>query len=204
MNRIPTKKVPNARVLRQRYEKLKTIAKEYSKDMARGEAYELVSEYKFGLRDGSLRLRRLAARTIMAKRRMGFTQPDSPLYGKGLEGNRTLAKAFKVYKTGNSFTVKPSKQKHHSADLTLEQLHEIHENGCTIKNGFGRGIMIRIPARPAFKNARMNVTRRKTSERRQEGFEKAFLEYLEGARVVMFRKIKVWADKHQERAKGNE
>jgi hypothetical protein len=68
---------------------------------------------------------------------------------------------MEVAKVGDRmWVVRPKRGNHHpdpdrpdAKPISLRALFDVHEYGTTISNGFGRGIVIRIPPRPAMRYA---------------------------------------------------
>lgn len=148
-------------------------------------AAQYILEYQDGLRRRRLRLKPLAKGTLASKKRMAFRYPRSPLVAMGDEDRDALInameiRAVKVKSVGRTvFLIGPSRRLHHRpVEATESGGHRLaragkkgpplykllawHERGIVIRNGFGRGIRIVIPPRPAARNA-WKVTKAKLS-----------------------------------------
>lgn len=122
-------------------------------------AERLVELFHDGIKQRKLRLKPLTENTIKRKERLGYSEPETPLYGVGDDDPRhTYANMMKIRRrlkgTQIRYTVAPSNAKHHGSKLRLRQLFVVHEYGTTINNAFGvSGRVVRIPPRPAFRYA---------------------------------------------------
>ena len=132
-------------------EKVETMANSTTKR----DALMLIAFFREGLEESSFPLPPLQLRTVQRKRKKGYSKPDNPLRGMGMEGTRTLASSLRVYKGGRGWVVKMPEVKHHESKLTVAHLLNIHENGLAIKGA--HGAVIRIPARPVFAMAYAKV-----------------------------------------------
>jgi hypothetical protein len=136
-----------------RLQRLPKFVGDMAETVTRKDAEGLVEEYKKGIRDNTFNLEPLKPNTIKAKKRQGYSRPYTPLYGKGNNVKNSLINIFKIKKIPKGYKVYMSRAKHHKAGISLRWLFRIHEEGAIIKNGFGKGIYIRIPPRPTRKKA---------------------------------------------------
>ncbi len=148
--------------MKKRIQRLPDLVGNRLESYAKKNATALVSLFHDGIRDDKLGLWPLKDRTIATKEAAGFEFPDSPLYGLGDEDKEhTYSNMMEVSREGNAFIVKPKKGYHWSKSkkhrIKLSDLFIVHEYGTTISNGFGKGIVIRIPPRPAFTYAYMQL-----------------------------------------------
>jgi hypothetical protein len=148
----------NYEAVRSRVRRLPQMYEDMVVAIQKSDANRLVSLFHLGIIDRKLRLEKLKPRTIAVKSRRGFPEPTHPLYAAGdlmddSYANMMEVSEEKVGQSGKRWTVRPRDAKHHEADLPLRALFIVHEYGTTITNGFGRGIFIRIPPRPAFRYA---------------------------------------------------
>lgn len=118
--------------------------------VAKTKAYKFIEFWQKNVRTDALGVKRLKVKTIKAKRIKGFPKPAVPLYGLGDGDTHTYINMMRIYKIKNGYRVRPGRKKHHESKLSLKDLFQVHEFGATITNGFGKGILIRIPARPTF------------------------------------------------------
>jgi len=156
-------------VIASRINHLPKMALDLIEASAKRDAEALVKTFHDGIKEGKMDLLPLKDATISRKEAMGFDRPESPLYGLGddfLQG--TYSNMMEVVKDESvkKYVVKPKEGYHYSQHenkdgstrivrdkIKLRDLFIVHEYGTTISNGFGRGILIRIPPRPAFRYA---------------------------------------------------
>jgi hypothetical protein len=142
---------------------------------AKGQAQALRSEFHDGIKENLFGLAPIKEATISRKEAMGFDRPESPLYGLGDEAEDTYANMMEVFRDEGvkKYVVRPRDGFHmvQKADgsivrskFKLKDLFAVHEYGCSISNGFGKGIPIRIPPRPAMRYA-YNALMAKLKER---------------------------------------
>jgi len=112
----------------------------------KGDADKFIDQFKKNIRHGRLNLESLATKTIDSKERQGLPKPTIPLYGFGDWSDNSYINMFLLKRLSKGWKAYPRWAKHHSANMTLRQLFEIHEYGRTIKRG---ETLIRIPPRPA-------------------------------------------------------
>jgi hypothetical protein len=126
------------------------------------DALRTVKNFKEGIKANSLGLVKLKDGTIKRKMALGYPKPTYPLYGIGDESKRnSYMNMLRVKEKGQTITVYPSREKHHSERLTLFRLWDIHEHGVIIRKGKMQikrgsekeGDLIRIPPRPALLKA---------------------------------------------------
>ena len=147
--------------VRKRIQRLPQLMIGQMKVAAKKDAAGVIATFRFGIINDSLRLKKLKPRTVDQKRIRGWDQPDTPLYGIGFRDPRTYINMLHVVNKGNRMFVVEPKRGFHRKDpddpdrprLKLKDLFDVHEYGTVITNGFGRGIMIRIPPRPALRYA---------------------------------------------------
>ena len=131
---------------------------------AQGQARALRSTFHDGIKSRSFGLYPLKDATIAHKDAVGMEKPDTPLYGLGDETEDSYANMMEVVKDESKrvFYVRPRDEYHEvlapdgsivKSRFKLKDLFMVHEYGCTIANGFGKGILIRIPPRPAMRQA---------------------------------------------------
>jgi len=157
---------------------------------ARYMAEELVRNFHDGIVDDTLGLEPLRPRTVSRKDALGYDDPEAPLFGMGdAESERSYANMMRISKEGTKFVVKPSRALHWSKKVPLRTMFRVHEYGATISNGFGAGVLIRIPPRPAFRYAYAKLMRR--LERRDPAAEvrAAARKFVKDGDEAAFRKI---------------
>ena len=171
-------KSPEYWAIRKRIQRLPKLATDLIETSARKDGEELVQRFHDGIKDDKFGLLPLKDRTIARKEALGLDQPETPLYGLGDEFVQgTYCNMMEVVREEGlrKYVVRPRDEWHYSLKrnkdgmvigrdkIKLADLFIVHEYGCTIGNGFGRGIMIRIPPRPALRlayNAMMDEKKR--------------------------------------------
>ena len=115
------------------------------------DALRLMKNFHDGIKQNSFRLKRLQDGTIERKRSMAMEKPNVPLYGAGdSKKKNSFVNMLRMRKVKAGYKVFASNAKHHSADLKLKDLLDVHEKGRIISRG---DALIRIPPRPAFEKA---------------------------------------------------
>ena len=147
--------------VQKRVQRLPQLGIGMMKASAKRDAKGVIKEFRDGIKNQTLRLRKLKPATVDRKGAKGWKQPGTPLYGIGFDDPKTYVNMLEVVNRGNRmFVVQPKKGLHRSDPsepgkkrMELKDLFDVHEYGTVISNGFGRGIMIRIPPRPALRYA---------------------------------------------------
>jgi len=117
------------------------------------DSQNMIRAFQDGIEKNNFSLEPLKAATIRQKIRKGYRLPKSPLYGKGYGAKNSLINALGIRKIKGGYRVYRRRAMHYEAGIPLNMLLAIHEQGATITNGFGRGILIRIPPRPVVGKA---------------------------------------------------
>lgn len=125
--------------------------------LSKRNALLLMGYFRDGIRSGSFGLERLKPATVSRKEALGYERPESPLYGRG--GDKSYSECLRLRRDGTRFAVGPSRGKHWSG-VPLDLLFYVHENGATVRDGFGKGVQIRIAPRPAFRLSYERLMRR--------------------------------------------
>lgn len=176
-----------------RIRRLPKMATDLIEASAQHDAEALVETFHDGIKEGKLGLLPLKDATISRKEAMGLDKPESPLYGLGddfIQG--TYSNMMEVVKdqSARKFIVKPREGYHYRLvenkngqsivrdKIKLKDLFIVHEYGTTIANGFGRGILIRIPPRPAFRTAYDKIMDRKRRADPAKKVRKAIMDYV--------------------------
>lgn len=175
----------NMQAVEQRIKKLPEYGTASVKTHVKGQALELIKEFKKGISEESFGLAPLKPATVSAKSRRGYSQPSTPLLGKGLKDKyKSYVSSLRLRELKKGYKVAPSVGRHWSGKISLKQLFMIHEHGCTIKRG---ETLIRIPARPAFLLAYQKVM----ANRRKIDFSKkvrrAMTEYVNRGKDSWFK-----------------
>jgi hypothetical protein len=143
-----------------RIRRLPVLLPEAVETWAKYVAEELVRRFHDGIKYDRLGLEPLRPRTISRKAALGYDRPGTPLYGMGdSEAERSYINMLRIRKAGRKYTVAPSRAMHWDRKVSLKRLFEVHEYGATITDGFGKGIFIRIPPRPALRKAYGSLVR---------------------------------------------
>ena len=152
-------------------------------------AIMFVKNFRNGIMQRTLRMTPLKPSTIAGKKRMGYKTPSTPLAGAGLDiDDRTYANMMRIHTVKNGYVVRPSRMKHHKADLTLRQLFYIHETGRTIRT---KNAIIRIPPRPAgYKAYRKTIIEIQGNRVDTAKLRKACKDYVYNARLSTFNEMK--------------
>jgi hypothetical protein len=150
---------PNYWAVRKRIQRLPRLVIGQMKAKAKHDAQRVIEVFQDGISQQNLRLQRLKPATIKKKAERGWMQPTTPLYGIGFDDSNTYVNMLEVVNVGDrKWAVRPKKGLHRidpdepqKKRIPLKVLFDVHEYGATITNGFGRGIFIRIPPRPALR-----------------------------------------------------
>jgi len=167
----------NVGAIRKRIKRLPKIGDDLANTSSKRDALLLVKYYREGVGNGSFSLPSLQRQSIQQKIKKGYTKPQNPLYGLGIEGRRTLSSTLRVYKTWQGWRVKWPNKRHHSSKITVAQLAYIHEHGLIIQKGNN---IIRIPARPAFTMAYKRLVSEISSKDPSTEVQRACAQYLMG------------------------
>lgn len=147
----------NWNAVRQRIRRLPRLVDGVADAQRKRDAHELVTLWRSGIKDRKIYLVPLVPATIRRKRRIGYSKPETPLYGLGLDGPRTYIKGMRVFRTKRGYVVRMIDGRHHKSKLSLSSLFTVHEYGTTIKTK--GGAIIRIPPRPAMQRAYESLLR---------------------------------------------
>jgi len=193
MNRLPSvhlKKTSNLRDKQKRIDKLPQYAADSIRLMTKSKARGFIIYWQGMLRTDAYMLRRLKPATVRAKERAGYSRPMTPLYGLGDDDTHTYINMMRLYKLKNGYKVAPGRKGHHKSKLKLRDLFVVHEFGCTITNGFGLGIYIRIPPRPTFYFAYEAYMRKTAKKSGSREVMKAAKQFVNTGHTDLFRRIR--------------
>lgn len=140
------------------------------------DAIGVIKVYQAGLKRDSLGLERLKPSTIRRKQLKGLPMPENPLYGYGDRKKNSYYNLLYIQKLKNGYAVRPRWAKHHSSDLQLRQLFEVHEYGTTIVAQNGKAF--RIPPRPAVARAYVSYVRSVNPQKEEKLIKQMINEYL--------------------------
>lgn len=166
---------------------------------ARKDANAVIKEFRDGISNDGLMLRRLRPLTIESKTRRGLGEPTFPLYALGLGNSRSYVNMLHVKKVGDRmYVVRPRPGYHHGKrwpgdqakkQIKLKDLFDVHEYGAVINNAFGRGIVVRIPPRPALRFAYKKYIRRRAREDPAVAVRVAIAKYIRAGDTVALKRI---------------
>lgn len=171
---------------KKRVARLPVLGEKYIKAFSKRDAYGVVDAFQEGIRKNNFKLQPLKDSTLRAKRRKGFPKPKVPLYGMGDLEDRSYINMMQVYTEKKSYAVRPSRKKHHEADLTLRKLYLIHEFGTVIQQG-NRTIV--IPPRPAFMKAYKRYMKKRRGQETSPDVKELMTEYINSGRQTRGRKL---------------
>ena len=167
----------NVSAIRKRIKRLPKIGDDLANTSSKKDALLLVKYYREGVGNGSFSLPSLQRQSVQQKIKKGYTKPQDPLYGLGMEGRRTLSSTLRVYKTWQGWRVKWPNKRHHSSKLTVAHLAYIHEHGLIIQKG---GHSFRLPERPAFTRAYKRLMSEISNKDPSVEVQRACTQYLMG------------------------
>jgi hypothetical protein len=150
--------------IRKRIDSLPELLSTTVENVAKRRAELLVENFHDGIIGDKFGLYQLEPDTVARKDALGMQSPDTPLYGLGDDAEDTYANMLEARRDGpGKRYVVGARDAYHQvlrpdgtvarSRLKLAKLLAIHEHGCTIMNGFGRGITIRLKPRPALRCA---------------------------------------------------
>lgn len=176
-----------------RIKRLPRLVKESADTILKKDANGIIKEFRKGIKNNSFSLEALKEKTIEGKKRKGYSKPTVPLYGKGEGDGNSLINALAIRKLKNGYRIYKRKAKHHTANLSLESLLSIHENGALIRQRRGgKTVLIRIPPRPVVDKAIQRYLRKKTREENTKQVRKAIRELIAQGKENEFNKIKAF------------
>jgi len=171
-----------------RIQRLPKIGLEVIKTSAKRDAIALIEIFHDGIKNRRFGLVALMPATISRKEAQGMTQPETPLYGTGDEDQEktTYANMMRITQDDGKrkFFIRPADENHYQTEedrgagrkpIKLTDLFQVHEYGRTIENGFGMGILIRIPPRPALHTAYNTLLRQKKRKERTKMVREAIV-----------------------------
>lgn len=140
----------NVEAVRQRVRRLPQLYKDYVSTARKRDAKDLIAYWRSGLLNNEYKLTPLSQSTIDRKIRLGYTRPQNPLYGLGMDGSHTYIKGLRLFRTSKGYVVRMT-GRHHDSKIDNLGLLRIHENGCILRNGG------RLPPRPVLKESYRRV-----------------------------------------------
>lgn len=134
--------------------KIKNLPRKMDESIQTGTKYHADGFIKVlwnGLRTNSLVSPKLKQSTISIKTKQGKPYIHTPLVGMGDHDKKSMVNGLRPKKTKTGIKIVPQGKHYSGVDQKL--IWNVHENGATIKNGFGKGIIIKIPARHPLREA---------------------------------------------------
>lgn len=188
---------------RKRIQRLPKLVNDAVETLSLKDAMSVIIAYQDGLKNNNLRLTKLHDFSKQRKIDAGYDRPNSPLYGAGDTLDRTLYNALEIKKDGNRYILRFSRKRHHKSKLTLNQLHNIHENGALIKvtdkmRAFLHFIglhlkastkIIRIPPRPAYRKAVARMLRKRKAQENTKEVRRAIQALINNNDEKLLKKI---------------
>ncbi len=155
------------------------------------DAILLIEAFQDGIRNNSFGLIPLQPATIARKARQGLPRPRNPLYGRGDEVDRkSYLNMLRLRKLKNGWKVFPSWGKHHTSELSLRSLLQVHERGTIIKQVRGnKTVLIRIPPRPALRKAHERFLRRRRKRELAQDMKRAISAFIKTGNTAVFNQI---------------
>jgi hypothetical protein len=177
-----------------RIQRLPKMATELIETTAKGDADKLIKLFHDGIKKNQFGLAPLEPETISRKEAAGFDRPESPLYGLGdefIQGTYCNMMVSVKDDTRRKYVVKPRDEYHYSQrdnkdgstsivrdKIKLRDLFIVHEYGTTITDGFGKGILIRLKPRPAFRYAYEKLMNKKRRADPAQKVRKAIMRFV--------------------------
>lgn len=197
---------------RKRIARLPKLIRETAETQSLKDAMGIVTAYQDGLRKNNFKLASLHPFSVQRKVEAGYDRPKAPLYGAGDSLERTLYNGLIIVKGKGKWFVRFSNKKHHTSDLTLNQLHLIHENGAVIKvtdkmrkflHYIGLHLkastkIIRIPPRPVMRKALNRHLRKRKREENTREVKRAIQALINRNDESIFRKLNDYTEREKE------
>jgi len=184
--------------VRSRVRRLPKLMVKQMQAHARRDANAVIKEFRDGISNDAVMWRRLRPVTLERKTRRGREAPETPLYGLGMEA-RSYVNMLHVKKVGDRmYVVRPKPGYHHGRrwpgdqakkQIKLKDLFDVHEYGAVINNAFGKGIVVRIPPRPALRFAYKKYIRRRARQDPAVAVRVAIAKYIRMGDTVALKRI---------------
>lgn len=185
----------NIKNVNKRLDKLPQFYNNMLVSVRKGDADKFIDQFKKNIRNNRLNLEPLAPKTIEAKERQGLPKPENPLYGLGDWSDKSYMNMFLLKRLTKGWKAYPRWAKHHTSNLTLRQLFEVHEYGRTIKRG---KVLIRIPPRPAawetYRQVLKSIKKRESSAK----VKKAITQYIKDGNDKLIQEIQKYSPENTE------
>ena len=156
------------------------------------DAIGFIKTFQDGLKENSFGLASLDPKTIERKNKLGYDNPNSPLYGKGDREKNSYYNMWVIFPTANGYVVRPRNAKHWKSDLKLKDLFAVHEFGRTIQIGDRIIVLKPRPAgKIAFDKYLKTVSKKDTSQK----VKRAITKYIKSGDLSLLNTTKDDADK---------
>jgi hypothetical protein len=180
----------NINAIQQRINRLPVYADKYIDSKRKRDCKQIIDIFSNGIKNNTLGLEPLTLNTVKNKTSQGDPKPKNPLYGQGeLQKDRAFYNMLRIKRIKRGWKVVPSQALHYSKKIKLSDLLDIHEKGCMIKNGFGKGILIRIPPRPALNRSYNKFMNKYKKIDNIPEMKKAVNEYIRNGKDLLFHNI---------------
>ena len=189
--------------VRSRLRRLPTLVNDAMDSKVKKDVVSVIREFQNGIKRNNFGLEPLQATTIRQKALSGAKSPRTPLYEAGDEKKNSLYNALSYRKIKNGYRLFRRRAKHHKADLPLNALLAIHENGAIINvtdkmRSFlhfidihlrADTLMIRIPPRPVVDKAINRSLKKRQKDEPVLKIRKAIEELINKGNTNLFNKL---------------
>lgn len=201
----------NYEAVKKRIQRLPKIIGNVAEGRIKKDLNNVIEEYRLGLKRNNFGLQQLNDFTVGKKSEAGYTKPRSPLYGAGESQRNSLYNALAIRKIKKGWRLYKRRAKHHSADLPLNVLLSIHENGAIIQvtekmrkflHWYGLHLRndtlyIRIPPRPIVDKAIQRMLRKKMRKEQVGKVKKAMIQLIKTGHQSELNKMARYSKKHE-------
>jgi len=179
----------NLKAIESRIRRLPKLVEGVFDSSTKKDVIAVINEYKKGIKRNNFGLTPLSPNTVKKKQAEGKPKPRTPLYGEGESQKNSLINALAFRKIKNGYRLYRRRARHHESDLPLNVLLSIHEQGALIKDGFGKGILIRIPPRPVVDKAIVRALSKKKKNEPSASVKKAINRLINTGKDDIFKKL---------------
>ena len=194
----------NMKAIKSRIRRLPKLVNNAMDAQTKKDVKNVIIEFQNGIRRNDFGLKQLSGVTIQNKADAGMTKPNTPLYGEGDSQRNSLINALSFRKIKNGYRLYRRRAKHHKADLPLNVLLAIHENGAIIKvtermraflHYIGihlrrETLVVRIPPRPVVDKAIIRMLQKKKTKDPDKMIQEAINQLIRTGKESMFNKLK--------------
>jgi len=176
----------NHKAILSRIRRLPKLVNDAMDGQTKKDVINVIDEFKNGIKRNNFGLEALSELTIKSKELKGMEKPNAPLYGLGDSKKNSLINALAFRKIKNGYRLYRRRAKHHTANLPLNILLAIHEQGALIKT---KNALIRIPPRPVVDKAITRALKKKKKNEPSRSVKKAINKLLKTGNENMFKKL---------------